>query len=188
VKLDDSRVINAVAIQAAEALTFLHQKSVAHTDINPSNMMIHGESMHIVIVDFNDAERFDQQGWQPRRRTYTTYPYRAPELWLGKHVRLPRGLIAADIWSYGVTCVETIKGGASLFGSSGSESTTERIILSFAKGTGALEKLVLSLPKSVGSLSNIHEITRCALHWRPSERSFGSALARIGGDMGVRKP
>ncbi len=153
----------------------------------PDISIYNGESMHIVIVDFNDAERFDQQGWQPRRRIYTTYPYRAPEVWCGRLDRLPRGLIAADIWSYGVTCVEAIKGGSSLFGS-GSESMTERNISSFAKGAGALEKLVLSLPKSVGSLSNIHEITRCALHWRPSERSFGSALARIGGDMGVRKP
>ena len=180
-KLDRSDIIIAVAIQTADALCFLHQNGVAHTDIKPGNLMIQGDTMNIVIIDFNAAERFDQQGdWLPRRTTYTTYPYRAPELWTRKHHRLPQVLVAADIWSYGVTCIETIRGGVSLFGGHGSETKTEKIIGEFVKSTGALDKLVATLPRVVGPLSNIHQIARCALQVNPSERSLCDALAESG--------
>ena len=163
-RLDPTRVVTAVATQTADALRFLHGKSFVHTDIKPSNLMIQSEIMQIVIIDFNAAERIDGQGWQPRLPAYTTFPYRAPELWNGtqrSRTSLTRGLSAAvDVWSYGVTCVETIRGGASLFGGSGSEERTGRVVMDFAKSASALEKVVQTLPRSVGPLSGIREIAR----------------------------
>ena len=179
-RLDPTRVVIAVATQTADALRFLHGKSCVHTDIKPSNLMIQSEIMQIVIIDFNAAERIDGQGWQPRLPAYSTFPYRAPELWNGTQrprASLTRGLSAAvDVWSYGVTCVETIRGGASLFGGSGCEERTERLVMDFAKSAIALEKVVQSLPRSVGTLSGIHEIARCALQTTPKGRSLSIAM------------
>ena len=79
-KLDPARLASAVVTQTAGALRFLHEKSVVHTDIKPSNLMIQFETMQVVIIDFNAAERIDVQGWQPRHSLYSTFPYRAPEL------------------------------------------------------------------------------------------------------------
>lgn len=177
---DQTKVVSAVATQTADALRFLHGKSVVHTDIKPSNLMIQGETMQIVIIDFNAAERIDGQGWRPLRPEYTTFPYRAPELWNGAHrsrAIVARRLSAAvDVWSYGVTCVETIRGGVSLFGGGGCEERTERVVMDFAKSANALEKMVQTLPGSVGPLSCIHEIARCALQTTPKERSLSIAM------------
>ena len=83
---------------------------------------------------------------------------------------------AVDIWSYGVTCAETIRGGASLFAGSGCEVKTGKIIVDFARSTAALEKFVGTLPKSMGSLSGIHEIVGRALSKTPGERSLIIAM------------
>ena len=175
-KLDAGQVVSAVVIQTADALRFLHEKSVVHTDIKPSNLMIRGDTMQIVIIDFNAAERTDIENWSPRHSIYSTFPYRAPELWARFQRRLhpspTRELITPgiDIWSYGVTCVETIRGGASLFGASGDEVQAGTAIVEFARSTIALERLVGTLPRWVGSLENTHEIVTCALSKTPGDR------------------
>ena len=183
-KLDPVKVVRAVVTQTADSLRFLHEKSVIHTDIKPSNLMIHGETMQVVIIDFNAAERVDAPDWQPRSSTYCTFPYRAPELWPAMHrSSLPvAGLISAavDIWSYGVTCVETIRGGASLFAGSGSEGKAGKLIVDFAKSTTSLDKLVATLPKSVGSLSGIRQVATCALSRAPDMRSLYIAMNHLG--------
>ena len=175
-KLDPTRVVSAVSTQTADALCFLHEKSVVHTDIKPSNLMIQGETMRIVIIDFNAAERINAQDWRPRHSTYSTFPYRAPELWPSMQRSRPNPTpclaAAVDIWSYGVTCIETIRGGASLFGGSGCEIKTGKAIVDFTKSTTALDKLVRTLPRSMGPLSGIHEIAACALVNKPSLRSL----------------
>ena len=147
--------------------------------------MIHGETMQVVIIDFNAAERVDAPDWQPRNSTYSTFPYRAPELWPAMHRSSPNKKAclsaAVDIWSYGVTCIETIRGGASLFAGSfagsGSEVRTGKLIVEFAKSTTSLDKLVGSLPKSIGSLSGIREVAACALSRAPDARSLCIAMS-----------
>ena len=175
-KLDPAKVVRAVATQTADSLRFLHERFVIHTDIKPSNLMIHGETMQVVIIDFNAAERVDVPDWQPRSSTYSTFPYRAPELWPAMHRSSPnmKACISAavDIWSYGVTCIETIRGGASLFAASGSEDRAGKLIVQFAKSTTSLDRLVGTLPKSMGSLSGIHDLVSCALSRAPDARSF----------------
>ena len=111
-----------------------------------------------VIVDFNAAERMNLPD-----DMLTTVPYRAPELCWLDHRACDYCTPAIDIWSYGVTCVETIRGGDSLFGSGGCNKTAAKRIVEFSKNTSAIERMVTSLPRSVGPLHDIHDIVRCEL-------------------------
>ena len=165
-KMCRSTVIRAVATQVADALTFLREICVAHTDIKPSNLMI-SEDMRIVVIDLHAAQRSDVQDFETRDQTFTTFPYRAPELWpaFRQEVTWPTAEVLpfADIWAYGVTLVETIRDGVSMFNFERGERACGRAISDFAKSPSALEKLVQTLPNSISALSGIRKMVRCAL-------------------------
>ena len=118
----------------------------------------------------------DVQDFETRHRTYTTFPYRAPELWpaFSEEVTWPiaEALPFADIWAYGVTLVETIRDGASMFKYERGERACGRAISDFAKSPSALEKLVQTLPNSISELSGIREMVRCALREEAPSRSI----------------
>ena len=165
-KMCRSTVIRAVATQVADALTFLREICVAHTDIKPSNLMI-SEDMRVVVIDLHAAQRSDVQDFETRDQTFTTFPYRAPELWpaFSQEVTWPTAEVLpfADIWAYGVTLVETIRDGVSMFNFERGERACGRAISDFAKSPSALEKLVQTLPNSISALSGIRKMVRCAL-------------------------
>ena len=115
-KLPHGILVNAVVMQTADALLFLHSLGIVHTDVKPSNLMLDTQTRRVVIIDFNASERPQEDGWTPSRDTYAAYPYRAPELWASwrqqHRMAAHRACTCAvDIWAYGVTCVEAIRGG-----------------------------------------------------------------------------
>ena len=63
--------------------------------------------MRLVLIDFNTCENVGEA--KPRFDAYTTYPYRAPELWPtpvpSKHLQP-----AADVWSFGTCLFEAASG------------------------------------------------------------------------------
>ena len=132
------------------------------------------EDMRVVIIDLHAAQRSDVQDFETRRQTYTTFPYRAPELWpaFSEEVPTAEALLFADIWAYGVTLVETIRDGASMFKYERGERACGRAISDFAKSPSALEKLVQTLPNSISELSGIREMVRCALCEEAPSRSL----------------
>ena len=83
----------------------------------------------------------------PRANCFSTYPWRAPELW---RVQTPQQLRRAvtpaiDIWSYGVMCADTINAGGRLFGGSGEADTGSRI-QRWSESAKGLEVLVQTMP------------------------------------------
>ena len=172
-------VLHAVAFQVADALEYLHSLSVVHTDLKPSNLMLDMRCRRVVIVDFNTAERINLPDWKPRHNMLTTLPYRAPELCSGREI-LDHKVVtpAIDIWSYGITCLETINKGKNPFvprggkGRLAGSATAAGRIVEFSKSSSALERLLQTLPKSVGPLQDIHEILRCALARKPDRRKL----------------
>ena len=171
--LRPAKVLQAVAHQVADGLHFLHSVSVVHADVKPSNLMLDFECVRVVIVDFNAAERTNLPGWKPRHDDMlTSVPYRAPELCSFDHRACDHCTPAIDIWSYGVTCVETIRGGDSLFGSGGCNQTAAKRIVQFSKHPSAMERLITTFPRSVGPVHDIHAMVRSALAVDPAQRSL----------------
>ena len=169
-------------MQTADALHFLHSLGIVHTDFKPGNIMVDTRLRRVVIVDFNAYERPKEEGWKPSRGTHTAYPYRAPELWQSWRVQRRMSAhractCAVDIWSYGVTCVETVRHGQSLFGSLGSEQNTHQRIFEFASSKNALDLMVTTLPDSVLPLSGIRNIVRCAMQIDPRIRQLKTSGA-----------
>ena len=173
--LTASVLLNAVVVQTAEALQLLHNLGIVHTDLKPGNLMVDTQNRRIVVIDFNASERPLEDGWAPSRGTYATYPYRAPELWASwrqeRRVSVRKAITAGiDVWAYGIVCVETLREGQSLFGSSGCETATERTVLTFASSANALEKMVGQLPDAVRPLTDFRNTVRHAMQTDPRAR------------------
>lgn len=85
------------------ALIFLHTRSIAHRDLNPSNVALTPQG-HATLIDFGTV-------WPghppPESNTLEfelgTMPYRAPELLFGSRSYSP---FALDIWSFGALIAE----------------------------------------------------------------------------------
>ncbi|OAV91012.1 hypothetical protein PTTG_04799 [Puccinia triticina 1-1 BBBD Race 1] len=84
-------------------LSFLHNQSLAHRDINPSNIALTNQG-HAVLIDFgtvwpgHPAPESDSLEFE-----LGTMPYRAPELLFGSRSYSP---LALDIWAFGALIAE----------------------------------------------------------------------------------
>lgn len=67
----------ALAIEAARALEYAHQRQVVHCDIKPANLLVR-ENGRVCVVDFGIAALLQRRS-DPRRRLYASPAYAAPE-------------------------------------------------------------------------------------------------------------
>jgi serine/threonine protein kinase len=86
----------------ARALAFLHEQSIRHKDIKPSNILVHGGN--VLFTDFGLAFDFTDETGSTTAGTVNgrTPRYCAPEVANAE----PRNM-SSDIWSLGVVFLET---------------------------------------------------------------------------------
>lgn len=82
--------------QAAEALSFVHQKGVVHAEVRPPNFLLHGDNLDLILCGFGGCAYEDQEATNNNALGYAN-PLR---LWPSK-VDL-RG-VHADIFALGST-------------------------------------------------------------------------------------
>ena len=150
-----------------------------HTDIKPRNVVLTQHDRRAILIDFNGAEHVRAENWRPRSQEYTTYPYRAPELWrtCGNAQPFARSVAPPiDIWSYGVTCLDMVRGGSPYFVDNRGEKETGQRILSLSSSSKALESLVatVSVVAASGGL-DMRQVLRHALQPVPRSQAFNIA-------------
>lgn len=101
-----------IAIQLAETVAHLHDISVIHADIKPSNIMFRS-NQRAVLVDLGTARlssasrRPGSSAWRDRTTLSGTPLYMAPEQLMGE-----RANASSDVWSLGILLLETLTGRA----------------------------------------------------------------------------
>ena len=98
----DEAIAQTVAFQMLSALSYLHERKLAHRDINPANILVfHSISPQLTfkISDFGLAAHFleDESVPTPVAR------YTAPELLLCDQED-PEQMCKADVWALGMVC------------------------------------------------------------------------------------
>lgn len=84
-----------VAIELAEALSYLHSRGISHRDLKPDNLMITTHGHHLRIIDFGlgDADDFEML-----KASGGTDDFGAPEQLTGDGTIVGP---SADVWAYG---------------------------------------------------------------------------------------
>jgi len=98
-----------IAIQLAEALSFLHQNQIIHKDIKPGNIIINSQASKVKITDFSIASRLSKEDSQISSfgRFEGTLAYMSPE----QTGRMNRSIdYHTDFYSLGVTFYEMLTG------------------------------------------------------------------------------
>lgn len=102
--------IEALA-QVADALDCTHRSGIVHTDVKPTNILVHQDfsprepSRGAVVVDFGAAHILAEEVWNRPGLVLASLPYAAPELLQG---RLPQA--ATDEYALACTALEVLTG------------------------------------------------------------------------------
>ncbi|KAA1100039.1 hypothetical protein PGT21_028222 [Puccinia graminis f. sp. tritici] len=93
------RIVRDVGV----GLSFLHDRSLAHRDINPTNVVLTAQG-HAVLIDFGTVwPGYPSPESESLEFELGTMPYRPPELLFGSRSYSP---LALDIWSFGALIAE----------------------------------------------------------------------------------
>ncbi len=93
----------SVAVQVADALTYVHQRGMLHLDVKPSNVMY--DRGHATLFDFSVAEYYSPD--EPLRDNAGTRDYMAPEQTHRREVGYP-----TDVFGLGVVFYRLLTIGA----------------------------------------------------------------------------
>ena len=113
--LEETQSLSRLAIKfmhdLLSAVTHLHEQSIMHSDIKPTNLLLHFDG-RLQLCDLGAAARVESRGG---RTTLVGSPaYHAPEVVAIGHLGLEPGgatySYPADIWSAGVVLVEMLSG------------------------------------------------------------------------------
>lgn len=92
--------------QVAGALDEAHRSGIVHTDVKPTNILVHQDfSRGAVLVDFGAAHVLAEDVWTRSGRPLASLPYAAPELLQG---RMPQA--ATDEYALACTALEVLTG------------------------------------------------------------------------------
>jgi len=94
--------------QVADALSYLHTKSIIHGDIKGSNILIN-DNLQASLTDFGLARILHESGFTTVT-THVTWQFTAPELLVtAKDEPIPV-TEASDVWAFAMTVVEVLTG------------------------------------------------------------------------------
>jgi serine/threonine protein kinase len=138
-----------IALQAASALTAVHEAAIVHRDLKPANMFIteiQGEGPWLKLLDFGISKRSHLgQGLTGEHDVMGTPDYMSPELALGKAARADH---RSDQYSLAVIVYEMLAGRVPFVGKNEMEILSQVI----AGQAPALPLLVPGLPERVASV------------------------------------
>lgn len=101
-------VILKLLTPVAEALDYAHSQKIVHRDIKPANILVSRDGTEVKIIDFQLAWELRatlSRITQKQTDTSGTYPYMAPELWLGA-----RANAASDQYALAMVAYELLDG------------------------------------------------------------------------------
>jgi len=100
-RFEDESTIAYILREVAQALSYLHAKGQTHRDVKASNILVTADGA-VYVSDFGTMAYLDE-----RHSTFVgTVCWMAPEVFEGKYDE------KADVWSYGITCIEFCQGEA----------------------------------------------------------------------------
>src|ERR1700687_1678339 len=150
-----------LAIQIADAISYLHDHGVVHRDLKPENVMLTPDGK-VKLMDFGIALDTTSRKvtWSGLSQTVGTPDYMSPEQVQGK-----RGDARSDIYSLGIILYEMLTG---------------RVPFAGDNVYAAMRAKVYSTPQPPRQLrpeipASIEEIVLCAIEQEPHKR-FESAL------------
>jgi len=136
-----------IAIQLAEALSFLHQNQIIHKDIKPGNIIINSQTNQVKITDFSIASRLSKEDSQIINlgRFEGTLAYMSPE----QTGRMNRSIdYHTDFYSLGVTFYEMLTGEVPCKG----EDAIEIVHCHIAKQFPTPQQLNVAIPATISEI------------------------------------
>lgn len=97
----------------AEQMAEINRAGVVHGDIRPENIIVRPNNQPTVWIDFGNAQYLhDPEAGRKMINDPGAAGYLAPEIYDETHFNCihPRDLIVADIYAFGVTCLEILAG------------------------------------------------------------------------------
>ncbi len=136
-----------IAIQLAEALSFLHQNQIIHKDIKPGNIIINSQTNQVKITDFSIASRLSKEDSPIINpgRFEGTLAYMSPE----QTGRMNRSIdYHTDFYSLGVTFYEMLTGEVPCKG----EDAIEIVHCHIAKQFLTPQQLNVAIPATISEI------------------------------------
>ena len=97
--------VRSLLFSLLPVLQFIHDQGIIHRDIKPENILLPGNNLPPVLVDFGAARRVPTSSQLEHTGTIIgSAAYAAPEQALGKAIP------ASDLYSLGVTCLHLLTG------------------------------------------------------------------------------
>ena len=96
--------IKEILYQTLKAVDFIHRSSILHLDLKPGNILV-DDNNNVKVCDFGLSSFY----YIPQRKHnlhVQTYPYRAPEIFLGDE----EYCTPVDVWSMGCILFEAVNG------------------------------------------------------------------------------